>query len=412
MPRVLVPADLVVLAAGVSAAMHIGKLPPALPALREAFGMSLVEAGFLLSIVQVAGMCAGIVVGLVADSLGARRTILCGLATLAVASMVGGFAHEVWQLMALRAAEGFGFLVAILPVPRLLRSLVPHGELALKLGLWGAFMPTGTAIALLLGPWVIALAGWQGWWWLLAAVTAAMTFWIAAAVDDDAHRPADAHPEEREWQQRLRTTLASPGPWLVALTFAMYSNQWMSIIGFLPTIYAQAGLSVAAAGALTALVAAVNAIGNIAAGRLLYRGVRPEHVLSAGFATMTACAILAFGVPAPLWLRFAAVLVLSGVGGLIPGALFPIAVELAPSPRTLSTTVGWMQQFSAAGQFAGPPLVALVASAIGGWQLTWTVTGGASVIGIALAWLIGRVHRSRTQAAKAVTPIASPPAKP
>ena len=46
---------LIVILAGVAAALHVGKLPPALPVLREVFALTLVEAGFLLSLVQFAG---------------------------------------------------------------------------------------------------------------------------------------------------------------------------------------------------------------------------------------------------------------------------------------------------------------------------------------------------------------------
>ena len=67
-PRVE-PALLVILA-GVCAALHIGKLPPAIPVLRDALGLTLVQAGFLLSLVQLAGMTLGVVFGVVADSLG------------------------------------------------------------------------------------------------------------------------------------------------------------------------------------------------------------------------------------------------------------------------------------------------------------------------------------------------------
>lgn len=386
------PSDLVVIVAGIVAAMHVGKMPPALPALREAFGMSLVDAGFLLSIVQFAGMAAGIVLGLVTDGLGSRRSILGGLVALSLASVAAGFARELWQLMTLRAVEGLAFYVAILPVPRVLRALVPPERLALKLGLWGAFMPIGTALALLFGPWVIAVAGWQGWWWLLAASTLAAAACVAATVPPDAQGIAVARAE-RAGVSRLRATLTARGPWLVALTFGFYSCQWMAIIGFLPTIYTQAGLSASIAGVLTALVAAANAIGNIAAGRLLHRGARPHVVLVAAFATMIACAVVAFGVPVPLGLRFAAVALLSCAGGLIPGVLFALVVEVAPDTHTVSSSVGLMQQLSCAGQFAGPPIVAWVASLSGGWQLTWTVTGSASLVGIALALAIGR-HRA------------------
>ena len=122
---------------------------------------------------------------------------------------------------------------------------------------------------------------------------------------------------------------------------------------------------------------------------------RPDGVLYIGFTTMLVCGVAAFGLPdaAPFLLRYAAVLVLSAVGGLVPGALFALALRFAPSPRTVSTTVGWMLQFSALGQFAGPPLVAWMAATTGGWQWTWIVTGTASVAGILFATMIGRAHR-------------------
>ena len=59
--------------AGVTAALHVGKLPPALPVLREALGVTLLQAGFLLSLVQLAGMTCGLLVGLAADGLGLSR---------------------------------------------------------------------------------------------------------------------------------------------------------------------------------------------------------------------------------------------------------------------------------------------------------------------------------------------------
>jgi hypothetical protein len=92
----------------------------------------------------------------------------------------------------------------------------------------------------------------------------------------------------------------------------------------------------------------------------------------------------------PTALRFASVVMFSAVGGLIPGTLFSCALQLAPSEGTVSTTVGYMQQWSAFGQFAGPPLVAWVAASAGGWQWTWVVTALLSLAGAVLAHFIGR----------------------
>jgi len=156
------------------------------------------------------------------------------------------------------------------------------------------------------------------------------------------------------------------------------------------------GRSAGATGVLTALAAAANMVGNIGSGRLLQRGARAPVLLAVGFATMALASVAAFaggpGAGLPAWLRYGAVLAFSGVGGLIPATLFALAMRVAPGAHTLSTTVGWMQQWSALGQFAGPPLVAWVSSLAGGWQWTWVATAGCSLAGLALTIAITRLR--------------------
>jgi MFS transporter, CP family, cyanate transporter len=388
---------LIVILAGVCAALHVGKLPPAIAALQQALGMTLVQAGFLLSLVQMAGMTVGVAFGLAADGLGLKRSMVLGLLVLTAASALGGVARDVPALMLLRALEGFGFLLVVLPAPGLVRRLVAPGRISVMLGIWGAYMPFGTAMALLVGPMWIDAFGWSAWWWVLAGVSLAMAAWLARAVPS---MPAGFTPKflpRASWPARLHQTLATRGPWLVAMTFAVYSSQWLAVIGFLPTIYLQAGLSGMATGVLTALAAAVNMIGNVASGRLLHRGVRAPVLLTIGFVVMGLATIAAFagatGAGLPPWLRYLAVLVFSTVGGVVPATLFALAVRVAPGEDTLSTTVGWVQQWSAFGQFAGPPLAAWVASRAGGWHWTWVVTGACSVLGLLLAGRIAALLR-------------------
>jgi len=355
--------------------------------------------------VQAAGMTLGLAFGAVADGLGLRRSMIAGLCVLGAASLLGGAATGVPALMLLRVLEGFGFLLVVLPAPGLVRQLVTPGRVSLMLGVWGAYMPFATALALLTGPLFIGLLGWRGWWWSLGGLSLAMAAALARAVPVGARvRPATPAPQGPQspaaavspgtWANRLRLTLAAPGPWLVAVTFAMYSGQWLAVIGFLPAIYAQAGVAGGATAVFTALAAAANIAGNVGSGRLLQRGVPAPWLLAAGFATMALAALAAFagdaGSGLPGWLRYAAVLVFSGVGGLIPATLFALALRLAPGPATLSTTVGWVQQWSALGQFAGPPAVAWVASQAGGWQWTGLLTAACSALGLVLTGAIAR----------------------
>jgi MFS family permease len=395
---------LVVVLAGISAALHIGKLPPALPVLQDALHISLLQAGFLLSLVQFAGMTLGLAFGAAADSLGARRTMLLGLAILSVASFAGGAAQSAAALMAWRALEGAGFLLTVLPAPGLIRRLVEPARLSALLGLWGAYMPFGTAAALLLGPGVIALTGWPGWWWLLACLSLLMAGVVFASV------PADAGARGQSQAgalRRIARTLRARGVWLAALAFAVYSSQWLAVVGFLPTIYAQAGLSTAYAAVATALAAAVNMVGNIAAGRLLQRGVPAPVLMYTGYGAMLAGAIIAFsdwgtGGTAVAALRYAGVLLFSATGGLVPGTLFSLGVRVAPDETTVSTTVGWMQQLSAFGQFVGPPLAAWTAARAGGWHVIWWVTGALALVGMGITHVISRFLAGHSEGRGAV----------
>ncbi len=387
--------DVVVLLAGITAALHVGKLPPAIPALQQALDITLVQSGFLLSLVQLAGMAGGLLVSLFADSLGLRRSVLVGLGLLAIASFTGGWARDAEALLWLRGLEGLGFLLVTLSAPALIRRLVKPENLSLRLGWWSCYMGLGIGTAMLLAPWILDVLGWRGWWWLMAGLSLAMLLVVwwrvpgdgANASGDQAGYPGLPHVVRRLW-----TTLSHAGPWFVAMTFAMYSSQWLAVIGFLPSIYVEAGISGTLLGVLTALVALINAAGNAVAGRLMHAGVHPLKLLYTGFFSMGLSAFVAFASwssDLPV-LRYLAVLVFSGIGGIIPASLFALSVQVAPDRHTVSTTVGWMLQLSATGQFVGPPVVAGMVALVGGWHWTWAVTLGGSVAGAVFATLASK----------------------
>jgi MFS family permease len=400
-PTTSLRAAYVVILSGVVAALQIGKLPPALPELSLALGLSLMQAGFLLSLIQLAGMTLALAVGLLADGFGLKRSLLAGLFILGLASGMGSWATSAEGLMFWRAVEGFGFLWVALPAPGLIRQQVKVYELRQLLGYWGGYMPAGTALTLLLGPLWIPAWGWRTWWLLFALLSWLMVWVVWRVVPPDRVLQTSSAPSQHSMRRRLVETLSAPGPWLVTLCFGLYSGQWLALVGFLPSIYTQAGLSGGTLGALTALAAAVNIIGNVMSGKLLQKGVHPSLLLAVGFITMGLGAYLAFALltdSMPL-LRYVGVLLFSSFGGLVPGTLFTLAVRLAPQERNVSTTVGWMQQGSAAGQFAGPPLVAALATWVGGWQWTWLFMACCCALGCLLSVIIARTLKHLERAA-------------
>lgn len=382
-------AYLVVLA-GICSALHIWKLPPALTAIRAELGMSLVTSGFLLSLVQLAGMTLGLVMGMAAEKIGLRRSVVAGLLLLAVSSVGSVLYATLNSLLWWRALEGMGFLLVILPGPALIRRLVPPNRLSRLLGVWGCYIPVGSIVILLVGSWVLGVANWRVLWLGLTVVTVliAVVVWRGLPSEvDEAPDEGARHTSFSAWRI-IGLTLSSGKIWMVAFMFAMYAGQWISVIGFLPTIYQLSGVSGVMAGVLTAIVAGSNAIGCLYAGRLLHWGFAPRTLVLAGYAAMAVSSIVAFAFPVSVWVQFAAVLVFSALGGLVPTTMFYLTVKLAPVPQATAASVGWMQQLSAAGQFCGPPLVAWVATLAGGWQSTWMVTVSAALLGaVAMMYL-------------------------
>lgn len=381
----------VLVGAGIVAALNVGKLPPALPALQQEFGLSLVQVSWMVSLFLVGSALFGIVGGSLADRFDPRRVMIGGLALTALTGAIGAAAPSAPVLLASRALESVAFLLTVLPAPALLRRTVPGASLRGWLGLWATYLPTGMGAGLFLAPALMAGAGWRGAWAFCAAVAAVWAVLLAAT---QPRRPPQATPPAAIGAHALET-LRSPGPWLLALCFGFYAGQFTGIFSFLPSVYREHGVSPQLGASLTALAVLSNGGGGLAAGLLLQRGVDRSTLIALVGVTMAACAWLAFGSSLAFGWRYAAIVVLSTVGGLIPGALFATAPFYAPSVAAVSTTVGLMQQGSGFGQILLPPAIAAMAQYTGGWGSTWIATGIAALATVVIAFLIRRYDAVR-----------------
>lgn len=101
--------------------------------------------------------------GRLADVLGARRTLLAGLAVFTAASLVSGLAGSAPVLIGGRIAQGAGAAL-LSPAALSLVTTSFHGPARSRaLGVWAAIGGTGSAIGVLVGG---ALAAGPGWSWV------------------------------------------------------------------------------------------------------------------------------------------------------------------------------------------------------------------------------------------------------
>ncbi|MDP6030769.1 MAG: hypothetical protein QF358_12730, partial [Arenicellales bacterium] len=69
-------------------------------------------------------------------------------------------------------------------------------------------------------------------------------------------------------------------------------------------------------------------------------------------------------------LRYGSCLLFSCTGGMLPAAILGTSRLHAPDPQRIGTVNGMVIQGSHLGQFAGPPLIAMVVTAQGSWEST------------------------------------------
>ena len=105
---------------GVVGAIYIGKLPPAIPALRAEFSLSLIESGWMVSAFNTLGVAASIFMGLWTARLGPLRLCMAGLAFLVIGGLTGALAATATGLLMSRFLEGVGFLCIVVSAPALL----------------------------------------------------------------------------------------------------------------------------------------------------------------------------------------------------------------------------------------------------------------------------------------------------
>lgn len=373
--------DLLIIGAGFAAAMHIGKLPAAIPILQAELGLSLVQSGLLLSCIQCAGMCFAVLIGSYVSKLGLKRCVLLGLSLLTLASICAGLTQSVASLFAMRMIEGFGFLLVTLSGPALIRELTPIQSLPAKMGLWAAYMGGGMGIALITAPMLIQSWSWSVVWFSYAFITFSFLLGIAWFIP---------HPKTSTQAVALKSlikmTLQHQPAWLLALIFGTYAGQWFALVGFLPTIYEQNHIAPTLAGLLTASVSIANAVGTFICGLLLQRGFQPKQLVILGFVVLICCASLFYMAKdsLPFMLQYVLVFGFSLFGGLVAGSIFAQALHFAPNPIAISTTVGMILQCSSLSQFLLPPSIAFVVSSTGTWLWVGVVTSLLSVIGIVL----------------------------
>ena len=137
----------------------------ALDAMGASLGLGAQHLQWIISGYSVAfGGCL-LLGGRCADLLGRRRMYVLGMALFGLASLIGGFAHHAWMLIAARAGQGIAAALLFPATLSLINNCYREGaERNRALAIWSMASAGGLAAGALLGG---VLTQWLGWNWVL-----------------------------------------------------------------------------------------------------------------------------------------------------------------------------------------------------------------------------------------------------
>ena len=387
------PVVALAIASGMIAAAAMGKVPPAVGLLRQEYSLSLIYAGWIVSIFSALIMVTGVGFGALADRYGLRTTLLAGLWAQVGAGLVAVLTSSPLILLGTRLIEGVGFLAVGVAAPGIIIAASAPRDRSWSLGLWSVYVPVGISLAMVSAMLALDLLGWRGLWMIFAALAAMLALighWLLP------HGPGPA--AQGAATGNLLAVLQRPGSWLLAGSFTAYTLMWISIMAWLPTYLTdQREMTVAGASLLTAVTVAANVPGNLLGTWLLHRRWHGGTIAALSAVIMGFSIFVVFDGHFSDGVRYGCCLIFSCAGGMLPAAILGTSRLHAPDPQRISTINGLIIQGSHLGLFTGPLLVAMVVTAQGSWESVQLYMVGCALIALVLSWWLRQVESRQVQ---------------
>jgi CP family cyanate transporter-like MFS transporter len=348
------------LLAAVNLRLAVTSVGPVLTELRAGLGMSSTVAGLLTSVPVLCFASIGLAAPRVARRFGAAPVILGGLVLLAVGLAVRPFASgpAMFLLLSAVALAGIALVNVLLPVivkerfPDRIGAMTGLYTVSLNVGATAAAAATVPITSAFGDDWRLGLAAWA----VVAAL--AVPAWLPLARDRVV--PVEAPGAERV------SVVRSPVAWALAVYFGLQSTSAYVIIGWLPQIYRDAGVSAELAGVLFAVTSFLGVPLGFALTSLAGR-LRSQSLIAAGLGVF---GIAGYG---GLWFDPAAApwvwaVLLGVVNCAFPVVLTMIALR-GRNPATVVRLSSFAQGVGYLIAIPGPILIGVLHEQSGGWRL-------------------------------------------
>ncbi|WP_250005866.1 MFS transporter [Actinoplanes sp. M2I2] len=371
------------LLAAVNLRLAVTSVGPVLDELRDGLAMSSTVAGLLASVPVVCFAAVGLTAPRLARRFGASRVILVGLVVLAAGLAVRPFAPGTALFLLLSLVALAGIAVVNVLLPSVVKDRFPD-RVGATTGLYtvalnvGATAAAATTVPLTTnafgGDWRLGLACWA------VVAVLAVPSWLPLAREPVA-RPAEVRTED------LVRVGRNPVAWALAVYFGMQSTSAYVIIGWLPQIYRDAGVSAEQAGLLFAATSFLGV--PLGFGLSAFAGrMRSQSWIAVGLG------VFGFAGYGGLWYDPAAAPWLWAVFLGIVNTAFPLVLTMIAlrgrTPATVVRLSAFAQSVGYIFAIPGPFLVGALHDATDGWRAPLVLMICLMVPQIIAGYLAGR----------------------
>lgn len=373
---------------GVMGASTVSKLVPLGAVLAGQFGTTPAQFGWLVSLVALPAVILAIPSGLLVDRYGPRRVINAAAALGVAANLVYFVApSQLWMQLA-RVLEGTAIVHLYTAVPAFLMTTCSGPRRATAMTVWATYMPTGTAVGLLLAGAFVGTPIWRDLFLVHGGLYAAV-----ALLNLQQPRLPDlpsgaAVPSLAQRLQGLKDAYSRPALLLLALAFFLMISLGFGANTTFPGYFAQLHhTSVAVTAGALALGTLLMIPGSLGVGALIARGFTQRQVFLGLGVVGAVAGSLSFHPALPVGGRAIVV----GLWFMVSGASIATLMATLPlvaEPARRGAAAALMNQSAATATFVNPPIWLPLAAAGAGWLAFGSLMVGAWVVAVASVWIM------------------------
>jgi MFS family permease len=378
---------LVVFLASVAAPLNQNKVPPLMPVMMNAFNLTLVEAGLLMSVFAITGFILALPAGIILGKIGPKITGLLALGCLAAGSALGALAPNVNILLASRVIEGTGMGLIAVVAPAILAMWFPPQNQGTPMGIWATWVPVGSLIMYLLAPAMSATTGWQSVWWLAVIFTLVtmLLYGLFVRMPPNLNASVITQPTAPQSNNLLKS-LANRDIWLLALEFGAFNLVFLALATFYPTFLSEnRGYTLPQASFIASIATIAVLFSAPLAGWLSDRIGSRRLMMSLPFLLFCVILLLPFRVTS--W-QISALMIAQGlIVGAVPTATFAAAPEVMKDARLAGLGLAVVMVGQNLGMFIGPVLFGRMVESLG-WVNAGAFLIPFCLLGFVAAWLV------------------------